>query len=68
MLDVIQHEMEPITGLRGKTLSLASPKSVGALTKNPNTGPKGKDPTRGDPSMIKKELNLDQIACRSVNQ
>ena len=47
MLDEIQHEMQPITGLKGKTLSLASPKSVGALTKNPNTGPKGKDPPGG---------------------
>ena len=55
MLDVIQHEMLPITGLKSKTLSFASPKSVGALTKDPNTGPKGKAPLRGDHSMIKKK-------------
>ena len=68
MLDVIQHEMLPITGLKSKTLSFASPKSVGALTKDPNTGPKGKAPLGGDHSMIKKEKTLDQIACRRVNQ
>ena len=48
MLEVNQHEMQPIPGKKkGKTKSFASPKNVGALTKNPNTGPKGKDPPRG---------------------
>ena len=67
MLEVNQHEMQPIPGIKGKTKSFASPKNVGALTKNPNTGPKGKDPPEGDHSMIKKDLTLDQKACRRVN-
>ena len=46
MLEVNQH-MQPITGIKGKTKRFASPKEVGALNKNPNTGPKGKDPPRG---------------------
>ena len=44
---VIQHVMLPITGLKGKTLSPASQKSVGAMTKVPNTGPEGEAPLEG---------------------
>ena len=44
---MIQHVMLPTTGLKGKTLSPASQKSVGAMTKIPNTGPKGKAPLEG---------------------
>ena len=46
MLEVNQH-MQPITGIKGKTKRFASPKEVGALNKNPNKGPKGKDPRGG---------------------
>ena len=43
---VTQHVLLPTTGLKGKTLSTAS-KSVGAMTKVPNTGPNGKAPLEG---------------------
>ena len=70
MLGMIQHEMLSITWLKGKTLSLASPRVLVPWLRTTTQVLKEKPPLGGDPSMIKRRKNktLDQSTCRRVDQ